>query len=60
LVAWGGYWGPVLSSWRPLAGATTSGARHRDVSAADHRYPAGSRSWPLVRERTSNPRKKSL
>jgi len=35
----------------------------RDVSAADQRYPAiggGSRFWPLVRERASNPRKHSL
>ena len=60
MVARAGDSGPVMSWWRPLAGAAASGARHRDVSAADQRYPAGSRSWPLVRERASNPRKNSL
>jgi hypothetical protein len=64
MVARAGDSGPVMSWWRPLAGATTSGARHRATSArqtSDIRpSAAGSRSWPLVRERASNPRKHSL
>jgi predicted lipoprotein with Yx(FWY)xxD motif len=42
----------------------TSGARHSSTSAREtsgiRPSAAGSRSWPLVRERASHPRKNSL
>jgi len=64
MVARSGDSGPVMSWWRPLAGATTSGARHRATSSREtsdiRPSAAGSRFWPLVRERASNPRKNSL